>query len=185
MLPANIQWLETIGTLPKLVSAALQYLGVKEIKGSDNNPVIMDMAKGLGLESIYTSDDTQAWCAVFINHLIRITGKPQIDIKGDKYNLLRAKWLSHWGEKVALMDAQLGDIVVIDREGGGHVFVLLAFGKSGNPIGIGGNQGNKVSIAEFDKNRIIAVRRYYSTVAPESAKQYIVDSMGNVSNNES
>lgn len=183
MLPSNIQWLETIGTLPKLVSAALQYLGVKEIKGTANNPVIMDMAKGIGVDKIYTNDD-MSWCAVFINHLIRITGKPLVDTQGDLYNLLRAKWLMKWGYAVPKTDAKLGDIVVIDREGGGHVFVLLGFTKDGNPVGIGGNQSNQVSVAEFNKDRIIAVRRYYATAAPESAKKYIIDSTGHVSTNE-
>lgn len=184
MLPANIQWLNTIGTLPKLVSAALQYLGVKEIKGSANNPVIMDMARGLGLQDIYTSDDTISWCALFINHLIRITGKPPLDPHGDLWNLLRAKYLVNWGHSISLPDALLGDIVVINRDGGGHVFILIAFTKDGNLIGIGGNQSNMVSVGEFDKDRVISIRRYYSISIPESAKRYTIDSTGKLSTNE-
>ena len=71
ILPAQIKFLNTIGVLPKMLSSALQYLGVKEIPGAASNPVIMDMARGLGISNIYTNDDT-SWCALFINHLIRI-----------------------------------------------------------------------------------------------------------------
>lgn len=183
MIPEKYKWLNTIGTLPKLVSAALQYLGVKEIPGQKSNPVIMEMARGLGVSSIYTNDD-MSWCAVFINHLIKITGKPIVDYKNDKYNLLRARYLLNWGHPVDKDDIRLGDVVIIERPGGGHVFILLAIAKNGNLIGIGGNQGNQVSIAEFDIDRVLGVRRYYATGIPESAKKYIVDSSGVVSTNE-
>ena len=183
ILPAQIKFLNTIGVLPKMLSSALQYLGVKEIPGAASNPVIMDMARGLGISNIYTNDDT-SWCALFINHLIRINGKPIVDHKGDKYNLLRAKYMLNWGQPVKLENALLGDVVIIDRTGGGHVFLLIGFTKEGNVIGIGGNQGNKVSIAEFDKDRVLGVRRYYATGIPASAKRYILDSTGVVSTNE-
>lgn len=177
------QWLNTIGPLPKLVEAALQYLGIKEIPGSASNPIILDMAKGLGLGKIYTNDDTE-WCALFINHLLRICGKPPVNLKGDIYNLLRARWLANWGEGVRRGDERLGDIVVLSRNLGGHVFILLAITKAGNFVGIGGNQSNSVTIAEFSKDRVIAVRRYYATGMPPSAKQYIVGSTGRISTNE-
>jgi len=183
MLPKEYQWIETIGTLPKMVSAALQYIGVREYPGSNANPVILDMARSIGVSDIYTSDET-SWCALFINYLIRITAKPQVDVKGDRYNLLRAKWLLNWGTKVTAGDEKMGDIVIIDRDGGGHVFVLIAKTKAGNYIGIGGNQGNKVSFAEFDKNRVLGIRRFYTTALPGSAKLYVVDGTGQFSTNE-
>ena len=175
-------WLETIGALPKMVESAIQYLGIKEIPGKANNPVIMDMAKGLGVADIYTNDDI-AWCAVFINHLIRINGKPMVDIKGDRGNLLRARWLANWGNPVEREQEKLGDVIVLKRDGGGHVCLWIAATPKGF-LGIGGNQGNKVSFSEFDTNRIIASRNYYATAAPASAKLYIIDSTGNLSTNE-
>lgn len=183
MLPDKYKFLDEIGKLPKLVSAAIQYLGVKEIPGSASNPVIIEMARSLGISDIYTNDDL-SWCAVFINNLIKITGKPIVDYKKDRYNLLRAKYLLNWGEPVELKDALLGDIVIIDRVGGGHVFILIGFTKEGNLIGIGGNQSNKVSFSEFDKDRVLGARRFYATGIPASAKKYILDSDGVVSTNE-
>lgn len=182
-LPEKYKWLENIGVLPKLIAAAIQYLGVREIPGPKSNPVIIDMAKGLGLGKIYTNDDTE-WCALFINHLMRIVGKPLMDIKGNLYNYLRSLYLLNWGEEVKIEDACLGDVVILKRTGGGHVFLLIAFTPGGNPVGIGGNQSNKVSIAEFDKSRIVGIRRYYSIAKPESAKRYVVDSDGLLSTNE-
>jgi len=183
MLPEKYKWLLTIGTLPKLVSAALQYLGVREIPGSQSNPVIIDMAKGLGISDIYKNDDV-SWCGLFISHLLRITGKPPLDYKNDKWNILRARQYLNWGEEVKLSEARLGDIVVLERTGGGHVFILLAKTKEGNPIGIGGNQSNSVTIAEFDRYRVLGVRRYYATGIPESAKQYVMQPTGQLSSNE-
>lgn len=183
MLPEKYRWLETIGPLPKLVAAGLQYIGVKEIAGTANNPAIMDMAKGIGVENIYTNDSTIPWCALFINHLIRITGKPALDPKGDKWNLLRAKFLVNWGKPVARGEEKLGDIVIINRESGGHVCLFIAETDRGF-IGLGGNQGNSVGFAEFESSRVLAVRRFYSTGLPASAKKYHMDSTGKMSTNE-
>ena len=183
MLPEKYKWLETIGPLPKLVAAALQFLGIKEVPGKGSNQVIINMANELGLQGIYTDDD-MSWCAVFINYLCKITGKPIVDTKGDKYNLMRAKWLSNWGNKVAIKDMQLGDIGILNRDGGGHVFIIIAKTPKGNVIGLGGNQSNSVTFSEFDINRMIDVRRFYATTPPISAKQYIVASDGKLSTNE-
>ena len=183
MLPEKYKWLETIGTLPKMVAAGIQFLAIKEVPGKGSNPVIMNMANELGLKGIYTDDD-MSWCAVFINYLCKITGKPIVDTKGDKYNLMRAKWLSNWGNKVAIKDMQLGDIGVLNRDGGGHVFLIIGKTPQGNVIGLGGNQSNSVTFSEFDIKRLIDVRRYYATQAPASAKLYTIASDGKLSTNE-
>lgn len=182
-IPERLKWLEEIGPLPKMIAAALQYLGVKEFPGPANNPVIMEMAKGLGVEKIYTSDSLQAWCAVFVNHIIRITGKP-IDLHPkDQYDLLRALKTAPLFESVPIDEWVLGDIMKISREKGGHVFFPIAQ-TPGGVIGLGGNQGNAVNFSEFDKSRIVDVKRYYATAAPASAKRYKMDSTGKMSVNE-
>lgn len=183
MLPERYKWLGSIGTLPKLVAAGLEYLGEKEIPGKASNSTIIEMANKIGLQGIYTNDDI-SWCAVFINFLCFISGKPLSQTTTDKYELMRAISFSKWGNKVEVKDIQLGDIVVISRTGGYHVFIAIALTKSGNIIGLGGNQSNQTSIAEFDIKRVVAVRRYYATSAPLSAKKYIVDSTGLLSTNE-
>jgi|SRR5688572_16798198 len=185
MLPDKFKWLETKGVLPKLVAAALQYLGVKEIPGAKNNPVIMDMAKGLGVQKIYASDEV-SWCAVFINHLLRITGKP-IDLKPkDKYDLLRALKTASLPvyEVVPKGQEKLGDLVLMKRAGGGHVTLWIAETPNGFFVGLGGNQSNSVTFSEFDQKRIEKVLRYYKTGIPASAQHYTMDNTGSVSTNE-
>lgn len=176
--------LATIHTpLPKLLTAALQYLGLRETPGAANNPIIMDMAKGLGVDKIYTSDSLQAWCAVFINHLIRITGKP-LQIPKDLYDLLRALKTAKNFDLIPKSEWLMGDVILLSRSGGGHVFIAIAESSTGNIIGIGGNQGNMVGFAEFDFDRVVEVRRYYATGIPESAKRYKLNSSGQLSTNE-
>ena len=185
MLPDKFKFLDTIGTLPKIVSAGLQYLGLRETPGAKSNPVIMDMARSAGVSDIYTNDAI-SWCALFILHLLRICAKPILDHKGDRWNLLRALFYQNWGHAVDIEEAQLGDLVILSREGGGHIGILIAWSKDKKSVWLlGGNQGDMVSIVEFKKERIKAVRRYYATAAPESAKQYFIDSGGNFSTNES
>lgn len=183
MIPEKYKWLNEIGTLPKMVEAAIQFLGIKEVAGKGSNPVIMNMANELGLQGIYTDDD-MSWCAVFINYLCKITGKPIVDAKGDKYNLMRAKWLGNWGVNVPIKEMKLGDIGILNRDGGGHVFIVIGKTPAGNVIGIGGNQSNSVTFSEFDINRLVGVRRFYATQAPTSAKLYVVAGDGKLSTNE-
>lgn len=184
ILPPRFEFLNDIGVLPKLVSTALQYLGVKEFPGSANNPVIMDMAKGLGVDDIYTSDSLQAWCAVFANHCIRVAGKPINLSPDDKYDLLRALKTADNFPVIPKDEWKLGDVIRLKRKGGGHVFFAIAQSEANTIWGLGGNQGNEVCFAEFDPKRIESVRRYYSIAPPESAKRYIVTSSGKVSVNE-
>lgn len=183
-LSPQFQWINAIDVLPKMVAAGLQYLGVQEIKGVANNPVIMDMARSIGCASIYTSDDKQAWCAVFINHLIRITGKPINLYPKDKYDLLRAKKAASLFPIVPTEQWRFGDVVIIRRDEGGHVFLAIADTAEDTIFGLGGNQSNRVCIAEFEKSRIIHVKRFYHTAIPASAKQYRVNSTGSLSVNE-
>lgn len=183
MLPEKYKWLNEIGELPPLVSAGVQYLGIQEVIGKGSNPAIMNMAKTIGVDKIYTDDDT-SWCAVFINFLCKITGLPIVDPKADKYNLLRAKYMLNWGNQVPVKDMKLGDIAILDRKGGGHVFIIIGKTKKGNLIGLGGNQGNAVTFEEFDVKRLLGVRRFYKTPIPESAQLYVLSSEGRLSGNE-
>lgn len=173
------KWLEEIGQLPKLVAAGLSYLGLKEIPGSKHNPVIMNMAKELGVDKIYTSDE-MSWCALFICYLCKISDKP-MPFTG--YEVLRAASFANWGNPVARGDERLGDIAVFKRPGGHHVGIVIAVTDKSIVV-LGGNQSNSVSITEIAKIRLLTCRRYYSIAAPVSAKRYVVTSTGKLSKNE-
>ncbi|MBO9658330.1 MAG: TIGR02594 family protein [Chitinophagaceae bacterium] len=178
-------FLKHIGTLPKLVAAGLEYLGLKEIPGPKSNPTIMAMADALNVRRIYTNDDI-SWCALFMCYLCQKVGKP---MNFSSYEILRAASFQNWGWPVRKGDEKLGDIAVFTRPGGNHVGLVIAVSKdkSGKITTLhilGGNQSNAVTITEIAYSRLSHCRRYYATGEPVSAMQYTVDSSGNLSKNE-
>lgn len=181
-LPTKYKWIETTVPLPKLIAAALQYLGIKEIPGHASNPVILAMAKEIGVDDIYKNDDT-SWCALFASYLCKITGKPMIDVGNDRYNYLRAASFAKWGNPVVRGEEMFGDTLVFVRPGGHHVGYYIAESKTTFHV-LGGNQSNAVTITEIAKVRLVACRRYYHTAPPATVKKYFMDASGLLSHNE-
>lgn len=179
MLPKKYKWLDTIGTLPRLVTAAIDYLGLKEKPGAGNNPIIIGMAKRLNVDNIYVADSI-SWCALFISYLCEITGKP-MPFTG--YEILRAASFVNWGNPVPPGKEALGDILVFSRPGGNHVGIYIAESPTTFHV-LGGNQSDSVSFTEIKKNRLIACRRFYAVAPPTSVKKYLTSSSGVVSTNE-
>ncbi|CAL7961528.1 conserved hypothetical protein [Gammaproteobacteria bacterium] len=179
-LPIKYDWLNTITPLPKVIATALQYLGIKEIPGASSNPVIMNMAKQLGVDNIYKNDDT-SWCALFVSFICVMCGKPLPDTNGDKYNILRAAWFLNYGHKVEI--PELGDILVFDRPGGNHVGFYIAESDTTYFV-LGGNQSDAVTISEIKKSRLRQARRFYNIAPPSTVKVYKMNASGLVSTNE-
>lgn len=171
----NTAWLSTIGILPKIIQQALPLLGTEEIPGSKSNAEILDWAKTLGLEKVYTDDDI-AWCGLFVAYVCHLAGKPVV---------AGPLWARNWAawETVSEGGAKLGDVLVFRRGPGGHVGFYLAETED-TYIVLGGNQKNKVSIAEIEKKRLITSRRCRYNTIPASVQSYIVKSTGVVSSNE-
>lgn len=136
-----------------IYSAAHAHLGVKEWAGAKHNPEILDFWRGAGLTEI--TDDETPWCAAFVGAVLgevglRGTGKPN------------ARSYLQWGESVDLKDAEVGDVVVFWRgkPDGWQGHVAFYAGRVGNKIKVlGGNQGNSVSVADYDGSRLLGVRR--------------------------
>lgn len=97
------------------------------------------------------------WCAFWSGTTLEESGIPST-----KSGMARS--YLKWGEEIDLGDARPGDICVTWRgkyDDGvtGHVFYYL--GRRGsNILGLGGNQGDSVSIQEFTPKRLLGVRRY-------------------------
>jgi uncharacterized protein (TIGR02594 family) len=180
MLPEKFKFLEEIGTLPRMISTGIQLLGIREVKGVKDNPIIMDWAKRLGVNGIYTSDDKMAWCSLAQCYVCKISDKP-MPFTG--YEVLRAKSFLSWGSKVPKGQEMLGDILVISRSGGYHVCMYIGESKK-SFFCMGGNQGDSYSIVEIEKDRVLEARRYYKTSPPASVRKYILDSTGKFSTNE-
>lgn len=176
-LPAKYHWLLQVEELPKVVDEGLACLGVQEIIGTINSPVIMGWAKALGLEKIYKNDEL-AWCGLFHAWILTRSGK-FIPLKG--YDLLRAQKYAAFGVKVK--EPMLGDTLVFGRTGGGHVGTYIAESPTTYHV-LGGNQGNRVSIIEIAKDRLIAARRPVYQNQPAGVKKYFLTSSGQLSTNE-
>ena len=142
---------------------AERFLGVKEIPGEDANPWIRAWLELSGAPS--PASDMISWCSGYCGFPFWILGIPV------KLGLWARAWLTQ-GKAVALADAARGyDVVVLKRGGGdqpgadviaapGHV-TLFSRLEGGSVYGLGGNQGNQVSVAPFPLDRVLGVRRMY------------------------
>ena len=107
------------------IELARSYLGTKELKGSADNPKIMEMYRTVGHD--WVEHDEVAWCAAFVGHCLEKAGLAST-------RKLNARSYLMWGEKVAGPEqAKEGDIVIFTRGPGtaqGHVaFFLKAAGR--------------------------------------------------------
>lgn len=183
-LPSNFKWLENIGTLPKMIVEGILLLGIKEIKGTKSNPVILKFAEDIGVKNIYKNDDT-SWCALSHNAIALRAGKKIFGYK-DPYDLLRALAFQKQGAEinkddwqiVAPDNAVLGDSLIFKRPGGGHIGIYIGESKT-HYIVMGGNQNNEYSFTRIDKKRLVAVRRpTYKIAMPGAVKKYFLENSG-------
>lgn len=133
-----------MSNLPPLawIEEAKTMLGKKEVT-ENNAPFIKAMQKGLGWEWL----GNVPWCGVFVAHCLK---KADLHYPTDGYRAKSYKTL------VKKLDQPcIGCIVVFDREGGGHVGFIVGQTQDGRLMVLGGNQGNKVSIAPFSRTRKI------------------------------
>ena len=129
------------------IKEARKHIGLKEVVGTKaHNPTIVQWLKEMGTfpgaaKSWYFEDETP-WCGLFVGHCLGKSGRAVI-----KY-WYRAK---AWGEAglTKLSKPAYGCIAVKSRKGGGHVFFVVGKNAKGQILGLGGNQGNTVSIVPF------------------------------------
>ena len=129
------------------MAEAKKHIGLKEIVGAKHNPKIVEWLKEMGnfpgaAKSWYFEDETP-WCGLFVGYCLGKSGRAVIK---DWY---RAK---AWAEAglTKLDKPAYGCIAVKSRKGGGHVFFVVGKDKQGRILGLGGNQGNAVSIVPFN-----------------------------------
>ncbi|MDH5366701.1 MAG: TIGR02594 family protein [Cyclobacteriaceae bacterium] len=147
--------------MSQLLKVAFKELGTAEIAGAEDNPRIVEYAKKSGF--INVSDDETPWCSIFVNYCCEELGY-QKSGKADARSWLKI------GTKTS--HPKPGDIVVFWREKidswKGHVGLFLGFSSDKKKVFcLGGNQGNKVSVAEYDASKVLGFRRV--------AKEQIID----------
>ena len=126
-------------------------LGTKEAAGSKDNPKIVEYHQAVTLKA---KDDEVPWCSSFVNWVMKKAGK-----KGTNSAAARS-WLK-WGQEISSKVPKYGSIVVLSRGTdliSGHVGFYVGKTIGGSIKVLGGNQGDKVSIAVFSKNKVLGYR---------------------------
>lgn len=137
-----------------IYDAAAEYLGLEEWPGARHNPAIVEFAKTVGHG--WVQDDETPWCASFVGSVLAQLGLPHT-------GKLNARSYLEWGDEVPLERAHRGDVVVFWRGSRdswkGHVGFYEGVDRQGNILVLGGNQGNRVSVAPYSRERLLSVRR--------------------------
>lgn len=135
---------------PAWLAEARKHIGTKEIPGVRHESKILGWWKAIKRGGVKT--DEVPWCAAFVGGCLEAVG-----IVSTRFESARS-YLT-WG--VALPRPVVGCIVVIGRpghSGAGHVFFAAGIDTRGWIIGLGGNQGDAVTVASFDPKRVLGYR---------------------------
>jgi len=133
---------------PSWLNVALNELGVAELRNGDN-PKIIEYHRTTLLSA---NNDETPWCSSFVNWVLMKAG-----LERTKSAAARS-WLNYG---YAMNNSVPGSIIVLSRNGNpeaGHVGFYYKDLDKNNFYLLGGNQGDKVSIQAFPKNRILAIR---------------------------
>jgi uncharacterized protein (TIGR02594 family) len=165
---------------PIWLRVAKSYIGVEEITGHNDNPIIMGWWKRLGIS--VDNRDLPPWCAGFVGGVLEECG-----IRSSRSALARS--YEHWG--ATLPGPALGAVASLWRgsrvSGLGHVVFVVGISKSGKLLGLGGNQGNSVNIKPIDTSRVLAYcypASYPRPLMYNSNNLPIIDINGNVNDSE-
>lgn len=136
------------GQVPWL-DEAWRLFGVRETRGPGDHPDVMALYRAVGHPGI--AHDETPWCAAFVGACLERSGIAST-------RSLMARSYSGWGR--ALSRPRPGAIVVLSR-GSDPVYGHVGFwvGETASKIFVlGGNQSNAVTVAVFDKKRLLDVR---------------------------
>jgi uncharacterized protein (TIGR02594 family) len=142
---------------PWLVEARAS-VGLREIPGALTAPTIQRWLTELGA---WWRDDETPWCGVAVAAWMRAAGQPL------PKHWYRAKGWLDWG--VPLQHPDVGAVVVFEREGGGHVGLVVGRDLGGRLMVLGGNQGNAVNVRAFLRERVVGFRWPSTWVLPAAA----------------
>lgn len=131
---------------PDWIVEAEKFIGQKELTGRNDHPLLDKGWLSFGMRWLFG----QPWCGLFVAHCLRESGQfvPKL--------FYRAKSFLNYGEKIDT--PCYGCIVVFTRDGGGHVGFVVGKDTRGRLLVLGGNQGNKVSVAPFEMSRVDGYR---------------------------
>lgn len=160
---------------PAWLTEARRHIGKREVPGAKSNPWIVGLWRA---EAWLGEDDGKVpWCGLFMRECMRVAG-----IKSPAFAYRAKSWLS-WGEPI--LSPCIGCIVVFERDGGGHVGLVVGVDGRGSLMVLGGNQGDMVKISPFAISRVAGYRvpKGYK-IPPLEMKLPVLASSGGLSTNE-
>lgn len=131
---------------PPWLAAARRDLGNAETLGPNDSPWIRRMWASLSGAWLLG----QPWCGGAVASWMQQAG-----VAYPKAYYRARAWLD-WGVDLTL--PAVGCVVVFERVGGGHVGIVVGRDARGRLLVLGGNQGNAVSVAPFDLDRVAGYR---------------------------
>ncbi|MEP1442757.1 MAG: TIGR02594 family protein [Hyphomicrobiales bacterium] len=166
---------------PVWLRLGTSYLGLREYRGSKHNPKILEWWIKLGLP--FRNDETP-WCAGFACGVLEEAG-----IRSPRSAAARSFYWKGWGH--VLSEPAVGCVVSMwrgSKKGAyGHVGFVVGKDRFGNLMILGGNQGNRVSIRPFNRNRVLSYHWPSTHTLPKKqgfSTLPIIASDGRVSQNE-
>lgn len=139
---------------PAWIIEAEKHIGLKEIPGPGNQPVIANWLVKL---NAWWTNDADPWCGVFAGWCMKQAG-----IEYPKAYYRAKAWLD-WG--VPTLGPSYGCVVIFNRVGGGHVGFVVGIDRLGRLMVLGGNQRDMVRILPFDLDRVAGYRMPYGFIA--------------------
>lgn len=134
---------------------AQRFVGMREVPGATSNPHVLAM---LRLDGADVADDETSWCSAFVSYCCWILRVPR------SHSLAARSWLGI-GRAIDISEAVPGFDVVIfwrcTKDGWqGHVGFFAGLDEKAGVIHVlGGNQGDKVCVADYPIDRLLGVRR--------------------------
>lgn len=159
-LPSAFEWLAEL-TSPLMVVVAVKEFGTLETPGPAINPKIITWARETGQDAAGYIDDAIPWCGLFMAVCAKRAGKmlPEIPLRALSWSLFG----------IPSPEPSLGDVLVFNRQGGGHVALYVGEDDE-SYFCLGGNQGDAVSIAPKPKERLHVCRRPIYRTRPRNVK---------------
>ncbi|GGB16141.1 TIGR02594 family protein [Agarivorans gilvus] len=147
-VPAHLRHIEAYSTRAALfcfapwMKTAYKELGQSEVPGFKANPRIIQYFSASNFWGKDDSGGKNAWCASFVAWVMKKHGYTPVK------NAFRAKSWENFGKTIST--PVQGAIAIKSRKGGGHVGFVVGQSATGQYLFIlGGNQGDKVSIAKY------------------------------------
>jgi len=151
----------------KILIAASEEIGVKEISGPASNPRIEEYFDAASSSGSSPFKDDIPWCAAAVAFVLKKCGMQHT-------SSLMALSYKVWGKSVLKSGWAPGDIVVFERgaigSGSGHVTFLLKINEDGSLVCLGGNQNDEFCISVYSPSRLVDIRRSTKEIEYTSAE---------------